>query len=97
MTLAVGRPPARELVDRELLSGPVERVAPRLLGAVVEVDDGRCGRVVEVEAYDGANDPASHAFRGPTARNASMFGPSGCLYVYRSYGQDRITRLHWRA
>jgi DNA-3-methyladenine glycosylase len=65
----------------------VHEVAPALVGATLLVD-GVGGTIVEVEAYDG-EDPASHGYGGPTARNRSMFGPPGHAYVYRSYG------IHW--
>jgi DNA-3-methyladenine glycosylase len=69
----------------EALAGRVLDAAPRLLGSVLRHGEVAV-RISEVEAYDGANDPGSHSYTGPTKRNSVMFGPPGRLYVYFTYG-----------
>lgn len=78
------------MLRADFFDRPVLKVAPDLLNKVVVVGD-RSGRIVEVEAYGGEDDPGSHAWRGPTPRTEVMYGPPGHWYIYLSYG------VHWCA
>lgn len=86
---------------REVLSGDAREIAPLLLDAILTHDtpDGPVSvRITEVEAYMGPGDsqhpdPGSHTFRGPTRRNAPMFGPAGHLYVYFTYGMHYCANI----
>ncbi|MGW5335724.1 DNA-3-methyladenine glycosylase [Streptomyces bauhiniae] len=89
-------PPDRTPLPRDFFDRPVLEVAPDLLGRLVirSTPDGPIAlRLTEVEAYDGPNDPGSHAYRGRTPRNDVMFGPPGHVYVYFTYGMWHCMNL----
>jgi DNA-3-methyladenine glycosylase len=84
------------LVSRDFLARHAVEVAPELLGCVLEHETAAglvAVELTEVEAYAGQTDPASHAYRGMTRRNAVMFGPPGHAYVYFTYGMHFCVNL----
>ncbi len=86
----------RRRLPRSFYARPTLTVAHDLLGMVLvhAASDGRtAGRIVEVEAYIGEDDPACHAAPGPTARNAPLYGPPGVAYVYLNYGLHCLTNV----
>lgn len=80
---------SNQILSRKFYTRPVITVAKELLGKVIVKNEGKillAGRIVEVEAYDGNIDEASHSFKGKTKRNEVMFNEGGFLYVYFTYG-----------
>lgn len=92
--MAIGSGRAKGALPAPFFARPAGVVAPDLLGALLvsEIDGAYAsGRIVEAEAYEGPNDPASHAAShiGRTRRNEGLFGPPGTAYVHLNYG------IHW--
>jgi DNA-3-methyladenine glycosylase len=88
--------PSSLILAESFYARPTLEVARDLVGAVLIAGQGNqtvTGRIVEVEAYLGAGDPASHAANGPTRRSAIMFGPPGVAYVYLIYGMHHCLNV----
>lgn len=86
----------RKILPKRFYAASALEVAPRLLGKILcHKRNGilTSGRIVEVEAYLGGEDPASHAYRGKTPRNAVMFGPGGHAYIYFTYGNHNCMNI----
>jgi len=90
---AAGRLPPGRVLTAEFFARPSEQVAPDLIGKIVWALGRGGGRLTEVEAYLPKDDPACHAARGMTRRNAAMFGPPGHIYLFLSYGVHLLLNL----
>jgi DNA-3-methyladenine glycosylase len=88
-----GSLPSGALLARDFFDRPSDQVAPDLIGKILWAEGVGGGRLTEVEAYLPEGDPACHAARGRTRRNAAMFGPPGHIYVYLSYGVHVLLNL----
>src|SRR3989338_2706135 len=85
-----------KILDRAFFGRNTQIVAAELIGKILVLNQGGSlvsGKIVETEAYFGADDPASHAFRGATPRNRVMFGPAGVSYVYLTYGNHHCLNI----
>jgi DNA-3-methyladenine glycosylase len=85
--------PPGAVLEAGFFARPSDEVAPDLIGKILWSPRRGGGRLTEVEAYLPVGDPASHAARGPTKRNAPMFGPPGSIYVFLSYGVHYLLNL----